>query len=151
MNGFQPRKYYYKTKIKWLGGEKGEIFSEGKPEIKIALPEQLDGPGGYISPDELFVSSIGSCAMLTYFWLLKDENVNIISYESEAQGISQIADDGNFRFTEVKLKLAIIISNQYDLPKVEEAIKKLDSWCCISNSVKTKVVIEPEISVVKKI
>jgi peroxiredoxin-like protein len=147
MSGFQPRKYYYKTRIKWFGDEKGEIYSEGNPEIKIALPEQLDGPGGFISPDELFVSSVGSCAMLTFFWLLKNKDVNVISYESVAEGASQIADDGEFRFTGVKLKLEIVIANQDDLPKVNDAIKKLDTWCCISNSIKTRVIIEPKVTI----
>ncbi len=65
-----------------------------------------------------------------------------------AEGVSQIADDGEFRFTEVKLKLEIVISNQDDLPKVNDVIKKLDTWCCISNSIKTRVIIEPKVTVV---
>jgi peroxiredoxin-like protein len=145
MSGFEPRKYFYKTRTKWKGDEKGEISSEEKTSIKIALPKELGGPGVVWSPDELFVSSVDSCAMLTFFWLIENRNIKVISYESSAEGVSQIDSDGVFRFTKVLLKPTIVISDAKDKSIVEEALKKLDNWCCISNSVKTKVVIEPTI------
>ena len=76
-----------------MGGNKGEITSEGKPSIEIALPEELGGPSGIWSPDELFVTSVEACAMLTFFWLIEGKNIEIISYESTAEGVSQIAKD----------------------------------------------------------
>jgi peroxiredoxin-like protein len=150
MSGFEPRKYIYNTQVKWQGAVLGQISSEEKTGIEIALPKELGGPGVVWSPDELFVSSVDSCAMLTFFWLIDGKNINIVSYESQAEGISQIDEDGVFRFTQVTLKPTIVISNQEDIEKVNEAIKKLESWCCISNSVKTKVVIEPTVRVENK-
>jgi peroxiredoxin-like protein len=150
MASFQPRKYLYKTGIKWIAGENGEIYSKDNPSIKIALPENLGGPGGNWSPDELFVASAEACAMLTFFWLLKDMDVDVQSYESEAEGISQIASGGIFRFTKITLKPRIIISKEEDMSKVEEAVKKLDDWCCVSNSVKAEVLIEPTIEIGNK-
>ena len=148
MTGFQPRKYRYKTSVEWSKDNKGEVNSEDKPSIEIALPVELGGPGGIWSPDELFVSSIEACAMLTFFWLIDGKGLDVISYKSEAEGVSQIADDGKFRFTEVILKPIIKISNNDDRPKVEGALKKLDDWCCVSNSTKASVLIKPEIIVV---
>jgi peroxiredoxin-like protein len=147
MSGFEPRKYLYKTKIKWLGGEKGEISSEQKDSIEITLPKELGGPGGFWSPDELFVSSVESCAMLTFFWLLENKNIQIISYESKAEGISQIDKDGLFRFTKLILTPTIVLSDSNDKPIVDDVLNKLDDWCCISNSVKAKVIIEPIVKI----
>lgn len=147
MVSFEPRKYVYKTHIKWSEGEKGVTSSTGNSPINIALPENLGGPGGEWSPDELFVSSAEACAMLTFFWLLKDKDVEVLSYESEAEGISHIASGGKFRFTKVLIKPKIIISKDEDILKVEEALKKLDDSCCVSNSLKSEVVIEAKIEV----
>jgi peroxiredoxin-like protein len=144
MGSFQPRKYSYKTGARWTEEGKGEIFSSGNPAIQIALPENLEGPGGHWSPDELFVASAEACAMLTFFWLLKDKSVNVLSYESEAEGISQIIG-GEFRFAKVTIKPVIVVSNEEDIKEVEEAVKKLEDWCCVSNSTKADVTIEADI------
>ncbi len=147
MMSFQPRKYHYKTRIKWTQNDEGETSTEGNPPIQIALPENLGGPGGSWSPDELFVSSAEACAMLTFFWLLKDKDVEVISYESEAEGVSHIDRDGLFRFTKVTIRPTIIVKREEDIPKVEKAVKKLDDSCCVSNSLKSQVVIEAKIKV----
>lgn len=144
---FQPRKYHYKTRIKWTQNDEGETSTEGNPPIQIALPENLGGPGRNWSPDELFVSSAEACAMLTFFWLLKDKDVEVISYESEAEGVSHIDSDGLFRFTKVTIRPTIIVKREEDIPKVEKAVKKLDDSCCVSNSLKSQVVIEAKIKV----
>ncbi len=149
MVSFEPRKYIYKTRIKWTGSDKGEASSEGVPPIQIALPENLGGPGGSWSPDELFVSSAEACTMLTFFWLLKDKDVEVLSYESEAEGVSHIASGGVFRFTKVTIRPTITIKKEDDISEVKEAVKKLDDWCCVSNSVKTEVAIEADIKVEK--
>jgi peroxiredoxin-like protein len=149
MVSFEPRKYMYKTQVKWKEGEKGVTSSTGNSPINIALPENLGGPGGDWSPDELFVSSAEACAMLTFFWLIKDEDVDVVSYESETEGISQIAKGGIFRFTKLTIKPTITIKKAEDKLAVKEAVRKLDDWCCVSNSTKADVVIEAEIMVMK--
>jgi peroxiredoxin-like protein len=147
MVSFQPRKYVYNTCVKNNGTQKGETSSPDNSPIKIALPENLEGPGGDWSPDELFVASAEACAMLTFFWLIKDEDVEIVSYESETEGISQITKGGIFRFTKITIKSKITIKNPEDKLVVREAIKKLDDWCCVSNSTKADVIIEADIQV----
>jgi organic hydroperoxide reductase OsmC/OhrA len=151
MCGFQPREYIYKTALKSTGKNQGVLSSASKENtttIEIALPEELGGPKGFWSPDELFVSSVEACAMLTFFWLIESKNIEIVSYQSEAEGISKIASDREFRFTQIVLKPVIVISNNDDLPEVENAVKKLENWCCVSNSTKAEVIIEPEIKVI---
>jgi peroxiredoxin-like protein len=150
MWGFQPREYIYKTSIKSTGKHKGLVSSATKDNpttLEIALPYELGGPKGFWSPDELFVSAVEACAMLTFFWLIEGKNIDVVSYQSEAEGVSKIASDREFRFTKIVLKPIIVISNNDDLPKVEDAIKKLENWCCVSNSTKAEVIIEPEIKV----
>jgi peroxiredoxin-like protein len=147
MVSFQPRKYVYNTSVKNIGSQRGETSSPENSPIKIALPENLDGPGGEWSPDELFVSSAEACAMLTFFCLIKDEDIEVISYESETEGISQITKGGIFRFTKLTITPTITIKKAEDKLVVKEAIKKLDDWCCVSNSTKADVVIEAKIIV----
>jgi peroxiredoxin-like protein len=147
MVSFQPRRYVYNTKVTNNGSVRGETSSPGNPPIKIALPENLEGPGGDWSPDELFIASAEACAMLTFFWLLKDKGVEIASYESETEGVSQITKGGIFRFTKITIKSTITLKKKEDKLEVLEAVKKLDDWCCVSNSTKADVLIEADIKV----
>jgi peroxiredoxin-like protein len=147
MVSFQPRKYVYNTSVKNIETQTGETSSPGNPPIKIALPENLEGPGGHWSPDELFVASAEACAMLTFFWLIRNEDVEVVSYESETEGVSQITSGGIFRFTKLTIKPTITLKKSEDKLTVMDAVKKLDDWCCVSNSTKADVVIEPTIKI----
>ncbi len=147
MVSFEPRKYIYNTKIKNVDTLRGEIRSPGNPQIRIALPQNLEGPGGDWSPDELFVSSAEACAMLTFFWLIRNEDVKVTSYVSEAEGISQISEGGIFRFTKITIKPTITIKLTESKITVMDAVKKLDDWCCVSNSTNADVVIDATIKV----
>jgi peroxiredoxin-like protein len=145
MVSFKPRQYQYRSRLKWTANDQGETLSKGNPPIKIALPENLGGPGRAWSPDEMFVASAEACAMLTFFWLLRDKEVEIKSYESEAEGVSQIDSDGTFRFTKIIIMPVITIAKEEHKLDVKTAVKQLDDNCCVSNSMKGEVVIDAEI------
>jgi peroxiredoxin-like protein len=147
MINFQPKQYRYQTQAKWKGGDTGTTISQDNPSLDFTLPENLQGPGGNWSPDEMLVSSTEACAMLTFFWLLREKDVEVLSYESTAEGISQIAEDGIFRFVKITIKPIISVNHENDVPKVKEAVLKLDDWCCVSNSLKTKIIIDAEIKI----
>jgi peroxiredoxin-like protein len=147
MVSLEPRKYEFRSQVKWTDDSRGVVSQNGTNPIKIALPKELEGPGGAWSPDEMYVASVEACAMLTFFWLIKNKNVDVLSYESNAKGISQIADDGLFRFVSIELNPKIVISNPDDKLEVKTAIQKLDEWCCISNSSKAPVIVNAEIVV----
>ena len=55
--------------------------------------------------------------------------------------------DGNFLMTKNLLKPVIVISNDDDISKTERIILKSESACLISNSITSKVLLEPEITV----
>ena len=85
--------------------------------------------------------------MLTFFWLIKKDNIKIISYESQAEGVSKLDKKHIFRFTKIILRPHIVIDDAKEIPKVEHTIDQLESWCCISNSTNAVVLIEPTIEV----
>ena len=82
----EPRKYIYNTSVTSTEPQKGVTSSPGNSPIRIALPENQKGPGRDWSPDELFVASTKACAMLTFFWLIRNENVEVVSYKTRPRG-----------------------------------------------------------------
>src|SRR3989338_3509458 len=85
-------KHTYKTSLKWQEGKKGIISTQGKPDIAVAAPPEFKGPLGFLSPEDLLVSAVNSCLMLTFLFYAQREGLELQSYESEATGILEMSE-----------------------------------------------------------
>ncbi len=140
-------KWLYHNKLKWKGEKKADLkFQESRQEIEVATPPEFGGHAGIISPEDLFVSSANVCFMSTLINTAKNMEVELISYESEAEGIIEIVDKMK-RFTK------IIIRPKIKAKETEEKIKLIlthtEKRCLVANSMKAQVIIEPEIESLK--
>lgn len=108
-----------------------------------AAPEFL-GKAALVNPEELFVSSISSCFMLTFLYLASMKNLVVDSYTAEAVGTLGKNAEGKMAMTEVVLKPEITFENgqQPDAALLAELFHKAHESCFISCSVKTKVRVE---------
>lgn len=136
-------KWLYHNKLKWTGEKKADLkFMESKQEIEVATPPEFGGHESIISPQDLFVSSANVCFMTTLLGTLKNMNVELISYESEAEGILETVD-------KLKIFTKIIIRPKIKAKATEEQIHLIlnhtEKRCLVMNSMKTQVIIEPEI------
>ena len=66
------------------------------------------------------------------------------AYESEADGLLENVD-GKFLMTEVTVRPRITVKSQVDVEPIREAIESAESRCFMSNSVKAKVTVIPEV------
>lgn len=142
----EPVKHSYHTNIEWTNGKKGILSCAGKPNIKVACPPEFGGHADIWSPEDLFVGATEVCLLTTFLWLIRKEEINLISYNSNAHGILELGDKKP-RFTKIKVKILICISSEKNIKKVEKIFKKIKKSCLISNSINTEVIIEPEIFV----
>ena len=139
------RKFIYRTKVSWIEEKKGILCSSGKPTIGVATPPEFKGHEGMWTPEELFVASVNICIKTTFLHYAQKNNFEFLSYESEAEGtLERIGNQ--FVFSEIKVKPKISIKSRSQLEKVKELIQLSGKNCLISNSIKTKVEVIPEIS-----
>jgi len=139
------RKFIYRTKVSWVEEKKGILCSSGKPTIEVATPPEFKGHEGMWTPEELFVASVNICIKTTFLHYAQKNNFEFLSYESEAEGI--LERTGNqFMFSEIKVKPKISIKSSSQVEKVKELIQLSEKNCLITNSIKTKVEVIPEIS-----
>lgn len=139
------RKFIYRTQVSWAEEKKGFLCSAGKPTIEIATPPEFKGHEGMWTPEELFVASVNICIKTTFLHYAQKNNFEFLSYESEAEGT--LERSGNqFMFSEIKVKPKISIKSSSQVEKVKELIQLSEKNCLISNSIKTKVEVTPEIS-----
>ncbi len=139
--------FYYNTEVEWKNGRIGLLKETDFPEIEVATPP--DFPGGVEniwSPEHLFVAAVNVCLMTTFLAIAEHSKLEFKNFSSKATGKLEKVD-GKFMISEIILKPTVVINNERDTHKAERIILKSEDACLISHSIKTKVILEPEIKV----
>lgn len=135
--------FFYNTTVEWSEGRKGFLSEPTLPKIEIATPPDFPkGEPNIWSPEHLFVASVNVCLMTTFLAISENSKLNFISYKSDSTGKLEKVD-GRFMISEIVLKPIIIVEDEKDIDRAERIIHKSENHCLISNSIKTKVILEP--------
>ena len=141
-----PKKYVFKTELRWSGSKRGSLSSPGKLNIGIATPPEFNCEEGYWSPEELLLSAVDSCIMTTFLHYAERKKINFSIYESETEGVVERIDD-QFMFSKIKVKPKISVELEEDIDKIKQLMILAEKNCFISNSIKSEVEVMPEIKV----
>jgi len=144
----KPKKFIYRTNLKWVEARKGLLLSIGKPTIEVATPPEFRGHPDIWTPEEFFIAAVNVCIMNTFLYYAERENVKFLSYESSAEGILEKAERGLI-FSCVEVIPVISVKSANDVEKIRELIALSEKNCFISNSIKSKVTVKSEIKVIK--
>jgi organic hydroperoxide reductase OsmC/OhrA len=137
--------HYYSTKVEWCEGRIGELSSPDFPSIKVATPPEFkNGVPNIWSPEHLFVASINICLMTTFLAIAENSNLEFISFSSEANGKLEKVD-GKYMISEVELRPVVKIKDEKQKEKTLRIIDKSEKGCLISNSAKSKIILNPQI------
>lgn len=139
--------HHYKVSLKWDEGRTGTIASESLPDLKVATPPEFPkGVAGIWSPEHLFVSSVSVCLMTTFLAIAENSSLPFNTFKCEADGKLEKVD-GMFMISEIELRPEIVIPEEKYREKAGRLIEKSEKMCLISNSVKTRIILNPTISV----
>jgi organic hydroperoxide reductase OsmC/OhrA len=133
--------YTYRTGVKWTGQKTGTASSPGKPVIQVATPPEFRGHEGIWSPEDLYVASVNVCVMTTFLALAEKAGLPFTGYECDAEGRLELVE-GKFQVTLITLKPKVTLRDGEGAEQAKEILAKAEANCLISNSVKTKVVVE---------
>lgn len=140
----------YRAHVSWqtdaAGAEVGNhrIDFDGRPSIDVSAAPEFRGDGSRLNPEELFLSSLAACQMLTYRYLVDRAGIRMLSYEDEAEATVTMADR-KMRVTEVRLRPRITLAADADEDKARSLVERAHDGCFIANSVSCAVRIDPEI------
>ena len=84
--------------------------------------------------------------MTTFLYYAEREGLKFLSYESQVQGVLERVGR-EFMFSTIKIMPKILIEKDCDVDRIKEIIKLSERYCFISNSIKSKVEITPEIKI----
>ncbi|MFI5131132.1 MAG: OsmC family protein [Chitinophagales bacterium] len=147
--------HYYNVDIHWNKERKGIMCS---PElnlsngdttscIEVATPPEFPkGVPGIWSPEHLFTAAVSSCLMTTFLAIAENSKLEFVSFNCKAKGrLEQI--DGRFMMTEIVLEPTVTITDEKNRERAERVLQKSEAACLISNSVKSKITMIPEIKI----
>jgi peroxiredoxin-like protein len=140
--------HYFNVKLNWLNDRKGEISSpELATVIEVATPPPFTKGLEFIwSPEHLLTAAVNSCFMTTFLAIAENSKLEFTNFSCEAKGkLEQI--DSKFLMTEINLFPYLNIKYEDDKDKALRILQKSEAACLISNSIKSKVTIEPKIIV----
>jgi len=138
------KKFTYRTNIKLIGKREGIIKSKNKPSIELSTPVEFGGKQEVWTPEDLLVASVNACLMTTFSYYAGKQEFKFVSYESSAEGIIELVEM-QYLFSRITIKPKIIVKSKGDIRVAENLLKISKENCFISNSVKAKVTMEPEV------
>lgn len=145
----------YKLTTKWTGNT-GEgtknvrtydrshtVSIQGKPELFLTTDNPAVGDKSKLNPEDLLVSAISSCHMLSYLYLCSLEGIVVTAYTDNASGTMIENATGGGSFIEVTLNPIFYVSDESMVEKAIELHHKAHEICYIANSVNFDVKCNP--------
>jgi len=140
----------YETSVAWTGGHRGRLKLGNGPEMDFSAPPASHGEAGVLTPEDAFVGAVNTCVMLMFIWAAERFRLDLVSYECRAEGTKHIELDRTEIFTQIVLKPRIVVRagsepGETVEKRVRRALASAKKFSLVANSVKSEVIIEPEI------
>lgn len=149
----------YNVNIAWHKDRKGFMCSpelsnplaNEKGCIEVATPPEFPkGMAGIWSPEHLFTASVGSCLMTTFLAIAENSKLEFQSFYCSTKGKLEKVD-GKYLMTEVSMEPKVVILDEAYREKALRVLEKSEAACLISNSINSKVIMNPIIEVAEPV
>jgi organic hydroperoxide reductase OsmC/OhrA len=143
----------YHTTVTWKGEHRGHIVMGNGPEMDFSAPPDAQGQAGVLTPEDAFVAAANTCIMMMFLWATERYRLNLLSYECHAQGTKLIELDRTEIFTHLRFQPHIRVSagaeeKEAVLKRIQRALQSSRKYSLVANSVKSEIIIEPNVEVV---
>jgi len=124
------------------------------PEMNFSAPPDAQGHAGVLTPEDAFVAAANSCVMMMFIWATERFRLKLLSFECRTEGTKLIELDRTEVFTRLHFKPVIRIacgdeSKQAVEARTRRALEAAQKYSLVANSIKSEIVMEPEIFVVE--
>jgi organic hydroperoxide reductase OsmC/OhrA len=142
----------YNTTVTWKGEHWGHIKMGNGPEMDFSAPPDAQGHPGVLTPEDAFVAAANTCVMMMFIWAAERFKLNLVSYDCYAEGTKLIELDRTEIFTRLVLRPKIVVrvdgQDKAAIKKrVRRALESARKYSLVANSVKSEIVVEPEINI----
>ncbi|MCA5003673.1 OsmC family protein [Sphingobacterium bovistauri] len=125
LNTNSTQKIYEKTHV---------IHVEDKPKLQLSAAKAFKGNPNLYNPEDLLLSSLMSCHMMSYLYVCAQYQIEVLSYTDEAIAKLETYVDGSGKIIEVVLNPQVIIKNKSQVELATSIHKEANKLCFIANS-----------------
>ncbi|MEN6458252.1 MAG: OsmC family protein [Thermoguttaceae bacterium] len=140
----------YSTTVRWKGEHWGHLAMGNGPEMDFSAPPDAHGHAGVFTPEDAFVAAANTCIMMMFIWAAERFKLHLLAYECRTEGTKLIELDRTEIFTRLQFRPSIRVAADGENLEVVEgrvrrAMQSAQKYSLVANSVKSEIVIEPEI------
>lgn len=140
----------YHATVRWTGEHWGHLAMGNGPEMDFSAPPDAQGHAGVLTPEDAFVAAANTCVMLMFIWAAERFHLNLLSYDCRTEGTKLIELDRTELFTRLRFQPVIRVAAGGEAravveARVRRALQAAQKYSLVANSVKSEIVIEPEI------
>jgi len=136
----------YRTVTEWKGSHLGTVKLSNGPTLPFSAPAAVKGVEGVLTPEDAFVAALNTCFMLMFIWSVERLKIDLVRYSCEAEGHVEEFLDRTSTFDKVTLRPMIVVRD-CDEVRVRRALILAEKYSLIWQSIKSKVTLEPEITI----
>jgi organic hydroperoxide reductase OsmC/OhrA len=144
--GMNKGEHHYRAHLTWDGnrgdgtaryetyGREHRISIDGKPDLVATADVAFRGDADKHNPEDLFLSAISSCHMLSYLALCAKYGISVVAYEDAATATMQEDGKGGGRFVEVMLHPAVTIADAAHAERAMKLHERAHQLCFVASS-----------------
>lgn len=145
-------KHLFKAKLNWNSTPKEfistskkyfkthQITIEGKEILTISAAKAFKGDPHLYNPEDLLLSSLVSCHMMSYLYVCSQNGIDVVSYQDDAEATLEVSENGSGRFIEVRLNPKVVILQDQKITEALSLHTKANELCFIANSCNFKII-----------
>ena len=142
------QEHFYEVSINWKQGTIGELSSPVlEKTIECATPPEFpNGVPNIWSPEHLFVASINSCFMATFLAIANNFKLEVKSFNCKTIAKLEMVE-GKYLITTATLSPKVqLVNPNTDIEKAIRVLEKAKGGCLVTNSMKTEVTLNSDVS-----
>ncbi|WP_394278248.1 OsmC family protein [Microbacterium sp.] len=151
--------HHYRVIARWTGdrgtGTSGyrdydravTLSVAGKPDLLASADRPFRGDPARWNPEDLLLSALAECHLLSYLHACVTAGVVVTSYEDDAIGTMVLDGTGGGAFREVTLRPRVTVAEEGMIDAASAAHAQANAWCFIANSVNFPVHHEATVTV----
>lgn len=137
----------YTNKVVWTGEHTGFTYCENGAEMSFSAPPTLHGHPNVMTPEDAYMMAINTCVHMMVLWAAERFNLDLISFECTARGDVEEHIDRTSWFNKIVLYPKLKVRGS-SVNVVKRALQMARKYSTIAESVKSEIIIEPEIEII---
>lgn len=149
--------HVFKAALQWFAQEKPadstarfypkthRISLADKPDLVVSAAKSFKGDPKVYNPEDLLLSSVSSCHMMSYLYCCQQQNVQILAYSDESQAILEVQADGSGRITQIILNPVVQLADPAQKELAISLHQHASRLCFIANSCNFPIIHQPSV------